>query len=115
MTLRYFWLAFALALFVALPASAQTRAAAPSLFPAEALRGGDFPDYTSILSGANEVPANATTGGGYAFGDLAPDGSFSGTAVVSTRAPRAPTARSSSRRATLSSKATRRSSSSRAR
>ncbi len=82
MTLRYSWLALALALFVALPASAQTRAAAPSLFPAEALRGGDFPDYTSILTGANEVPANATTGGGYAFADVQPDGSFFGSAIV---------------------------------
>lgn len=81
---RFSLLAFALALLVALPASAQMRTAPPSLFPAEARRGGDeFPAYTSILTGANEVPANATTGGGYAFGDLAPDGTFSGNAVVS--------------------------------
>lgn len=84
MPLRYSWLALTLALLVALPATAQTRPAAPSLFPAEARRGGDeFPAYTAILTGANEVPATASTGGGYAFGDAQPDGSFTGGALVS--------------------------------
>ena len=86
MTFRFSFLALALAALVALPAAAQTRAAAPQPFvPTGARLGGDeFPGYSAILLGSNEVPANASPARGYSFASLDPaTGEISAFAIVS--------------------------------
>lgn len=81
---RFSLFACLLGVLVALPATAQMRAASPSFIPSESQRsGGEFPNYSGILLGTSEVPANMSPARGYSFADLDTlTGDFSAFAIV---------------------------------